>query len=271
CGSWRLNPESTLVANFELGGYDLPTFASVGEAGGGMTRYTHTSKIKLKNGKTVSQFTLDPQNQDGYTNAGSGAISGQTNPFNTSVRYWKLDDPKNDERFVWLGEIVDGTGSIRTFSSSMHKWNKTNLKMKLKNNYTLRLSPLNWTPYALPIRTERKPNGNIVQYDYHRWREDKHFPRPCLLKSITTYNHNRSKVLSSVNFNYDQYTWRITTTITIGSGRAPLQLKEDIGEVASFSVTGSDGRCASYQLSRTSGYTPPHSFKRFLLPEIITT
>ncbi|NGX55457.1 MAG: hypothetical protein KR126chlam2_01092 [Chlamydiae bacterium] len=77
-GSWRLNPESTLVANFELGGYDLPTFASVGEAGGGMTRYTHTSKIKLKNGKTVSQFTLDSQNQAGLKSARArGRIGGR--------------------------------------------------------------------------------------------------------------------------------------------------------------------------------------------------
>ena len=267
-GSWRFNPESSLVANFELGGYDIPTFASVGETGGGLTRFQHSSQVQLQDGRVVTQYSIDPQNQDGYSNLGGGPISGQTNPFNTKVLYWKRDDPKNDERFQWEGQIIDGSGTIREFSSPMNEWNKTNKKHRLVAEHYLRLSPTEWTPYVLPINSERRPNGNIVEYQYTRWRDDKLRPKPYLLSAISIYNSSKTKLINQVNFNYDQYQWKLKLEVPVlaeGGVRYYLY-KEKINEVASFAVSGSDGRVVSYQNTRTRDFNPA-CLKEISLPD----
>ncbi|NGX55239.1 MAG: tRNA nuclease WapA, partial [Chlamydiae bacterium] len=211
-GNWHYNPESFLVANFEWAGQER--FAAVGALDGSVASFKQASP-------SVYAFDL----QKGYANFHP---TGQTHPLNTKINYSKVGDPKNYHRFFWQGTVVDGKGSTRQFRSSMHAWlhhvnYKTGKKTFLApgSTTTYQLNPNVWTPYQLPIYEERKPNGNIICYSYERWKDDKYFPHPHLLQTITAYNSDKTQLLGSLTFQYTRD-------------------KKD--EVLGFKVIGSDGR-----------------------------
>ena len=106
-GGWRYNPESYLVANFELPQQER--FAAAGEFDGSIASF------KISN--TPYLYTFDVPK--GFANFNP---SGQTHPLNTKITYWKIGDPKDKRRFSWQGEIIDGSGSKRHFASHMHRW-----------------------------------------------------------------------------------------------------------------------------------------------------
>lgn len=204
-GGWSYNPEATLVANFEWS--EQEKFAAVGEIDGSVACF-----------KTMSpgqSYTFDVPK--GFANF---SPSGQCHPLNTKVNYYKTADPQGRKKyFCWNGDVTDGSGKRRSFTSQGHCWLTTVIKDINLTCYT----PNVWTPYQLPINEERLPNGNIICYSYARWRGIKDYPRPFLLNSITAFNSDRTKQLGSISFHYN---------------------KDKHDDVRSITVTGSDGRQA---------------------------
>ena len=153
---------------------------------------------------------------------------GTSHPLNTKMSYWRKGDPKDKQRFEYIGTITDGSGRERSFASPMHRWNHC-VHFKEKRGNWLKGSqiiwsvlPNTWTPYHIPIVEEKLPNGNILCYSYTPWKEEKqNFPLPQLLNSITAYNSDKTQILGYIHFHYP---------------RAKHH------EVAGVQVTGSDGR-----------------------------
>lgn len=216
--SWRYNPEAFFVANMEWKGQEI--FAAIGDIDG--------SVCSLKPSKFSGTF--DFQLPKGFAISGS---DGTSHPLNIKIDYWKLGDPKDKNRFQYMGTITDGSGRKRTFASPMHRWTHRVRWREKKGNWmagsetTWEIHPNTWTPFHIPILEERLPNGNILCYDYIQWGEEKlNYPLPKLLKSITAYNADKSQVLGYINFDYP---------------------RTKHGAVAAVQATGSDGRVAFMQ------------------------
>jgi RHS repeat-associated protein len=214
--TWRYNPETFFVANFEWPGQE--TFAAVGEANGSIAPFKPSSNTCTFNPKGF--FNLNP--------------SGQIHPLNTKIHYRKDLDKKKKGYFWWRGEIVDGSGRRRIFDSGKHCWLSdliTDVRRRHDTIYLTTCSPNCWTPYQLPIYEERKPNGNIISYTYTQWKENKYYPRPLLLNTITAYNANKTKNLGSITFHYH---------------------RDKHGDVRCITAVGSDGRQVTIQHQGTS-------------------
>lgn len=216
--SWRYNPEAFFVANIEWKGQEI--FAAVGDDDG--------SVCSLKPSKVPGIFNF--QLSKGFAISGT---DGTSHPLNTKIDYWKLQDPQAKHRFQYMGTITDGSGRKRTFASPMHSWTHYVLWKEKKGHWwsggsetTWEIHPNTWTPYHIPIIEEKLPNGNIVCYEYIQNGEEKHYPQPKLLKSITAKNADKSEVLGYINFDYP---------------------RSKYGSVAAVQVTGSDGRSAFMQ------------------------
>jgi RHS repeat-associated protein len=169
---------------------------------------------------------------------------GKRHPDHIQLSYSKHVDPKNTNRFVIHGSIKEGDGSERFFRSRMHSWNAPVTKIVRKAGilfsgsiYKYAISPLNWTPYQIPIIEERLSNGNWLIYTYQEWRENTLYPRPPLLKSVRAYDRNKELELGSLTFEY--------TIKKVPSSL--MQWENSLEKVTAFRVTGSDGREVCYQ------------------------
>ena len=212
-GGWRYNPETFFAANFEWPEQEI--FAAVGEYNGSVASF------KPSNGPYI--YAFDFPKSFAHFNP-----SGQTHPLNTKIEYGKIGDTKDKYRFFWKGIITDGSGTQRHFASRMHTWLRNIHFTTGKKNYFSSgekeywvATPNVWTPYQIPIHEEHKPNGNIICYSYVRWKDDKLYPKPPLLNSITAYNADRTKTLGSISFYYN---------------------KDNHEEVHGLTAVGSDGR-----------------------------
>ena len=211
-GGWRYNPESYLVANFEWPQQEC--FAAAGELNGGIASF--------KASDTPYHYTFNAPTEYAHFNP-----SGQTHPLNTKITYIKNIDRKKKLRFSWQGEVVDGSGNRRYFASGTYHWLSnlvTDVVRRGRDVYATVYTPNVWTPYQLPIYEERKPNGNIICYNYVRWKKNKLYPVPSLLNSIVAYNSDKTKILSSIGFHYN---------------------KDKNENVYGLNVVGSDGRHVS--------------------------
>lgn len=145
-GSWLFNPESYAVANFEYTGLKL--FVAAGEKSGAIHKYEN---------KKEQSFHFNPLSKE-YLGAG-----GQTHPLNTHIDYhkeWGKRSNKLKERpFSWVGEIRDGAGTIRSFSTPSHFWLR-----EIRYDKHNKAAPSTWTPYRLPISEEKKASGNRIVY-----------------------------------------------------------------------------------------------------------
>ncbi|MCB1181561.1 MAG: hypothetical protein KDK55_06045 [Chlamydiia bacterium] len=215
--TWRYNPEAFFVANIEWQGQEI--FAAIGEVDG--------SVYSLKP-SGLSTFTFQPPKS--FTFSGNGT----SHPLNMTINYWKQGDPKDEYRFEYRGTISDGSGRIRSFVSAMHRWTHyVHWREKKESGWSggsktlWRIYANTWTPFHIPIIEEKLPNGNVLVYEYTRWKKEKqNFPLPKLLSSITAYNADKTHVLGVINFHYP---------------------RTKHGEVAGIQVTGSDGRTAFLQ------------------------
>lgn len=218
--TWRYNPECFFVANFEWEGQEL--FASIGDEDGSVCSLKRSSHNRATFNFEVSKSFLAFQ------------PDGQTHPLNTQINYWKKGDPKDKYRYEYRGTITDGSGRRRSFVSPMHRWTHYVHWREKKGSWltggseTLwRIRANTWTPYHIPITEEKLPNGNILVYTYTQWKkEEKNYPLPRLLSSITAYNADKTKTIGSIKIHYNRS-------------------KHD--EVAGLQITGSDGRVARIQ------------------------
>jgi len=226
--SWCYNPESFCTANLEWKGQE--TFIAIGDGDGSISALKRSPSNGL-------HFIFQPSK--GFC---TFAASGQSHPLNTHVEYWHLAYHKDKHKFQYKGKITDGSGRERTFISPMHRWREeTHWKEKRGNffsgsetNWTV--YPNTWTPYQLEIEEERLPNGNILHYDYEIWKTAKQeYPRPRLLVAIKAYNHNKTKELGSIAFDYKR-------------------IKD--GDVGGILIKGSDGREVFIQHTGGKGTTP---------------
>ncbi|MCH9608445.1 MAG: hypothetical protein S4CHLAM45_10200 [Chlamydiales bacterium] len=250
-GFWHLNPETNITANFEYN--KLPKFASVGHFSGGLTQL----------------HSIDHQKFGLIKNEGAG-YNGQSHPSNIKLTYSKIWDPDNNERFLWQGKVIDGSGTVREFNKGFHCWHKENKKADLrKKKITGKLNPKAWIPYQLEVKKERRPNGNIIIYEYTNWRKGKPYPWPTLLKEIALWNSSETKKLAQINFTYDTYTWKFEQKYwTIRDRRyCEDDYREFRGEVRKATIEGSDGRQVVYINSRRERDFQPVVLKSITTPK----
>lgn len=207
-GGWRYNPESYLVANFEL--ENQPKFAAVGERSGEVICY-------------------DQQNDNHYTadlskvlNSRVDPVNGKPHISNTDIFYERIYDTKDRNRFLWSGIISDGKGTTRSFRSSLHPWHSY---VKIASRSRTQYGPNEWTPYLLPINEERLPNGNIICYTHEGYKSTRLHPQYTLLQAIQAYDSTKTQLLGALDFEYQ-----------IDGNQ----------EITGFTVTGSDGRTARF-------------------------
>ncbi len=245
-GFWQINPEASLFANFECG--ELPKFASLGDFSG-----------------NIVQCEANGQKQFGLKSYKGTGSTGQPHPLNTKISYDKRHEKHGSERFHWIGEAKNGTGSVRKFRSGMHEWLKTNKQAPLyKNKRTLYYKPAAWTPYQLQIHEEKRPNGNIVKYEYVPWRNEERHPWAQLLKSITIYNHDQTIQMGSLQFEYVKSPWDFKQPNSVaikknnfGIAKTEIDYYEQRADVVSCTIKGSDNRVVTYQnTSRKRDYEP---------------
>ncbi len=207
CGNWLFNPETYLAANFEW--KQQEHFVSVGSATGGILKLGHGNLQEFVSHSKVSNL----------------ALSGQSHPLNTKLKYTKRFDTKNHDRFQWVGTIEDGTGTVRHFSSAMHEWFRKKTVVTKKKGWlgsgetiTTRFTPNKWTPYYMLISGAELPNGNSLHYEAESWKDSSQWPHPELLKSITAKNRH-GEVLGWVKFDYvrDSRHREIITQINIST------------------------------------------------------
>lgn len=200
---WRINPESLIKANFSYEKLDKNVL--VGQRSGGCV---------LLEDKQEQAFRFAPATQKSYAHT---SLSGQLHPKNLLVTYSTVYDQDNERRFRFDGTLTDGTGRHLNFTTTMHKWHKR------KDG----VPPSRWLPCYCKIKQERLPNGNILEYDYDRWIDDKNYPTHYRLKSITARNKNGEK-LGDLTLDYETPQDNITTSITItGSDERKALLEID--------------------------------------------
>jgi RHS repeat-associated protein len=203
-GFWDFNRRAHFGGNLELGS---DRFLAVGTNTGGI--------LPLK---PNPDWKYDSK---GYCNYGK---SGQTHAQNISFHYDKVTDPKNKQRFQFIGELKEGDGSVRYFTSRMHAWNhRVESVFKYKAYFGLTryvkrgvYLPSVWTPYELDVTKERLPNGNWLHYEHEPWQDEKVHPRQSRLKKLTAYNRDETKVLGWLSYHYSPG----KLTITGSDGRS---------------------------------------------------
>lgn len=213
-GGWRFNPETYMFANFEWPHQEY--FAAIGDTDGSISTFIPSPTPNIYKFDAKKYLNFNP--------------SGQNHPLNIAVQYHKIGDPKVKNQFSWNGEITDGSGRKRLFSSRFHTWLNS---IKIKRFHLgiekppTSITPDVWTPYHLPIYEERLPNGNIIIYSHTKWKKEDQFPYPSLVSAITAFNADRSKELGTIHFSYQ---------------------KDKDGNVKGIVATGSDGRQAHFHL-----------------------
>ncbi|MCC5832531.1 MAG: RHS repeat-associated core domain-containing protein [Chlamydiales bacterium] len=218
---WRYNPESFLVANLE---WDKEFFAAVGEIDGSI----HSLKPSDKPGV----FTFQPSKD-------VISFPGAVHPLNLTLNYTKKISTKDGKLFQYQGTLTDGTGRVRTFLSPMHRWHKKAVYTKKRKHWyspgsdlTYNIYPAYWTPYHLPIREEKLPNGNILSYTYEAWSDEFRVPHPELLSTITAYNADKTQILGSLHFTYTRGQDNAIKYITVkGSDGRKVVLAHEVREV----------------------------------------
>ena len=192
-GAWRVNPESSFVANFQWNKSSL--FASVGDDDGSMLFLGECKNAYLSDGRTVMSYCLDTQNSHGYTNLGQ-------DPRQTQLNFWP--EYGNEGKSRYLGFVQDGSGRKREFYTPWYNWHKESRIHLDPRKWVVKLSPQNWIPYQLIVTKELLPNGNVIVYEHQKWQDEIHHPFPQLIRSITAYNHDESQKLGEIHFDYIQ-------------------------------------------------------------------
>ena len=263
CGSWILNPEVYSIANLDYGHKGTHQFASLGDETGAIYYLTQRHDVSVSESNPFSsnrdliaanKFTIDI-GANSYSNLTAEGLSGQGDPKNFSMVYWRWTSPKNNKFFSWKGYIRDGSGRTKEFFTEAYEWHKPHTKSFKKdfNTYTFDLPPRNWLPCHLFICKEVLPNGNILKYEYSPWRGSKLCPTPFNLQQITAYDSKEEKILARIDFDYQKYSW--THHLDIGGTHQKYEIK--VEENRGFGIHGSDGRKAYCQHNKRHNLSRP--------------
>ena len=236
-GHWRVNPETFMLFNFEkIGGGQ--TFTAVGESNSSFFVYEQPVN---------SGYVIDAAKNRSFTNTPS-LFSGQNHPLNTRVFYNKghivRTHPKSlrlqDDCCWWEGHLKDGSGRERSFRTDIRQWPQAGKewpchKSRHPSSGEIFKTPLEFiAPYQAQITEERRPNGNIIRYEYEDVNAsnssfDHELPTSYLLKSIKAYS-KKGILLGSIEASYSG---------GINNARKPDQWIDQVV------FTGSDGRKAT--------------------------
>lgn len=145
-----------------------------------------------------------------FTNASFS--SGQQHPLNTKISFTTYRDGLFRK---YDGFIQSGNGGRRFFTTDEKMYPSA-------DRYGAAVGYL--PPFQGYLTEERRPNGNIVRYDYIDFNEGKTQRPYYVLKSITAYNSSKTKVLGSFDIHYSR--------------------SKHSRNVEQIHVTGSDGRKA---------------------------
>jgi YD repeat-containing protein len=204
-GHWRINPECQIFFNFEKFKTDkakFHKFVGIGDESGSFFLY----EKDLGN-----QCVLDPSNIKSFTN--STHLSGQKHPLNTKISFQR-HKIKKEYSFSYTGVVEDGNGRKRFFTTEKGDWPTA------ESYGTLWKLP----PHQAFVTEERKPNGNIIHYQYIDYNEGGGRCKYFILKSIAAYNSNKTQLLGSLDIHYNR--------------------SKNSRNVEQILVTGSDGRKA---------------------------
>ena len=179
-GHWRINPECMMVFNFELSKLHKRNFqklAGCGEESGCFILYEKADR---------NHYTFDIQKHASFIHTN---LSGQTHPLNTKVSYEKLIE--KDDFCSYEGRIQDGSGRERHFLTKPNVWPRD------RGDFGSFPHP----PYQAKIVREKRPNGNIIEYEYTDFNKNSKLGY-YLLKKITAYNAKKNIVLGSLTIAY---------------------------------------------------------------------
>ncbi len=240
-GHWRVNPETFMLFNFEPV-KEKETYVGAGGRNGSFALFGR---------EIASGFLLEPEKNKNFTN---GRLSGQHHPLNTRVSYKKgrkkfqANFSEPEEHCWWEGSVKEGNGTERFFKTDVRQWpqmsNKTPKRFNrhpVSGEYEEVEFPFH-PPYQGQIVEERRPNGNVIRYEYldrnatnpFVWRD---LPTCYALKSIKAFS-STGVLLGSVEIDYASH--------SISGRREYFQLVDQI------TFRGSDGRVAVYdQTQRT--------------------
>ncbi|MCH9625149.1 MAG: hypothetical protein S4CHLAM123_03180 [Chlamydiales bacterium] len=207
-GHWRINPEASMLFNFEAIGKSQ-TFAYVGE---------RNSSFFLYEQPVEHGFIIQADKNKGFTNS-STLLSGQNHPLNTRISYTKghevRKEPKSianpDNYYWWDGTIKDGRGGERTFKTEVRMWpqegnewpchtHRHPVSGEFIRDYVTFEAP----PYQAQITEERRPNGNVIRYEYENRNAYPNPPTLYTLKSIKAYS-NQGLLLGFVELDYVEH------------------------------------------------------------------
>lgn len=166
-GHWRINPECFILVNEEK----KRTYTAVGEENGSLLLYE----------KPIHEgFALDLQKSKGLTNA---SFSGQHHPQNTRIFAKKTNINQWTKSHSYEGFVEDGSRRQRFFKTFSKKCPDS---------------------FQGLIEEDRKPNGNIIVYEYSGCKSNiqGEVSGYQILKSIKAYNSGKTILLGSLDIDY---------------------------------------------------------------------
>ena len=208
-GHWSINPEVLMLFNFGSDYNKHQRFAGIGEESGNFI---------LCENEQGGTFTFDPKKHKNFTNI------GKSHPLNVRFSYNKVT-PGRYENY-WEGVIEDGLGGRKLYRSEIGEWGS--------HVYT-------GPAYQACIKEERKPNGNVIYYEYEdfncKYKTNSHYKNLStyyILRSISAYS-SKGVFLGSIHLNYPD---KVKDGQKVGRGRRYIE---------AVKITGSDGRTATFR------------------------
>ncbi|MCH9628165.1 MAG: hypothetical protein S4CHLAM2_18200 [Chlamydiales bacterium] len=182
-GHWHINTETQSIFNFDSTKYGrkkntIKTRFGKGEDNGNFFLYERNEN---------NHFYFDSSKHKSFTHSN---LSGQSHPLNSKTTYSRIKG--KEKRYTYSGVLKSGNGNESHFTSD---------KVTLLENRSMN-DPTPFPPYFAMIKEERRPNGNIIQYDYTDYNGYVCDIHRYMLKSITVYNSSRTKVLGALNIHY---------------------------------------------------------------------
>jgi RHS repeat-associated protein len=180
-GHWRINPECFMLLNFELSRFchrDYQKLAGCGREDGSIILYERG---------VDNAYVFDLFKHPNWTHTSE---SGRKHPLNTNVTFETIR--KKDDFCYYRGEVREGDGTIRYFSTNWNIWPRDN------GDFGSFPPP----PYQAQIVQQRQPNGNLIEYAYSDFNEEKSKVRYYLLRKVTAYNAQKTIVLGTLDIGY---------------------------------------------------------------------